>query len=316
MAELDIDTTLSRERPLDLCVVIPVFNKERTVNRAALSVLNQIPPVSQVIIVDDGSSDNWFDVLDERVSSDVRVQILRQKNQGVSVARNAGAELACADYVAFLDADDYWLPGFCFRIRELISEYPNAGFFCVGRVNVFDGEGEWVPRTGFPKGFSGIVEHFFYQYSKASFVHTSATVIKRKDFQESAGFPVGALVSQDVHLWIKLGKRSVCVFDDEPLSVRTREPDNSRFRRVGKIPYPIQYFSQNPAEYKEDGEVFLFFQKFCIRQILAAKISGDLKGAYNRYASCYTVSLYVALFGLAAVCAPRIILKALKKKVR
>jgi glycosyltransferase involved in cell wall biosynthesis len=89
-----------------IAAVIPSYNSANLIRRALDSVQNQIRPVDEIIVIDDGSTDNTEEV----VSAYTGVRYIRQKNSGVSAARNAGIDAAQSDWVAFLDADDEWLP--------------------------------------------------------------------------------------------------------------------------------------------------------------------------------------------------------------
>lgn len=90
-------------------VILPVYNGAATVCRALQSVLDQSYPHIEVLVVDDGSTDDTS----ERLAGiqDARVRVLRQENQGVAVARNRACQLASGEYLAFIDADDLWHPG-------------------------------------------------------------------------------------------------------------------------------------------------------------------------------------------------------------
>lgn len=94
-------------------VVIPLYNKEKYIERALSSVLSQTYPPSEIIVVDDGSTDEG----PERVLkfNDSRITLIRQENKGPGAARNAGLALARGKYIAFLDADDEWLPNFLYK---------------------------------------------------------------------------------------------------------------------------------------------------------------------------------------------------------
>lgn len=93
-------------------VVIPCFNRERTVEQAVDSVLRQIPAPARIILVDDGSSDQTAKIVRALEDRHASVQaLLLPRNVGASAARNAGLALARGDWVAFLDSDDVWLPG-------------------------------------------------------------------------------------------------------------------------------------------------------------------------------------------------------------
>ena len=88
-------------------VIIPLYNKSHTIERALKSVLNQTYKNFEAIIVDDGSTDNGIEIVN-KYTSDARIKILKQKNQGVSIARNEGVKNSLYQYIAFLDADDEW----------------------------------------------------------------------------------------------------------------------------------------------------------------------------------------------------------------
>jgi glycosyltransferase involved in cell wall biosynthesis len=92
-----------------ISVVIPAFNAERYIREAVLSALTQSHQNLEVVVVDDGSTDGTAAAIAEL--NDPRLRIISQKNRGVSAARNQGLRCTSGEYVAFLDADDYWIPG-------------------------------------------------------------------------------------------------------------------------------------------------------------------------------------------------------------
>ena len=109
-------------------VIIPAYNCADVIGRAIDSVLTQTCPASEIIVVDDGSTDNTAEIVKDY--GDV-VHYFRQENQGPSGARNRGIQEACSDWVAFLDADDVWYPDKLRRQAELISHAPELGVvFC------------------------------------------------------------------------------------------------------------------------------------------------------------------------------------------
>lgn len=103
-------------------VVVAAYNAERTLGAALTSALSQVPRPAQVIVVDDGSQDRTAEV----AAAFPEVQVLRQRNQGPSAARNAGIRAASQPWVAFLDADDLWLPGKLARQLAAARRHPAA----------------------------------------------------------------------------------------------------------------------------------------------------------------------------------------------
>ena len=110
--------------PVRISVIIPLFDKEPFIEAAVRSALDNGPGVFEVIVVDDGSRDRGADIV--AAIDDPRINLIRKANGGVSSARNTGLDHATGDWIAFLDADDFWLPGFVDAIQTLIARYPQC----------------------------------------------------------------------------------------------------------------------------------------------------------------------------------------------
>ncbi|MGD1018620.1 MAG: glycosyltransferase family A protein [Verrucomicrobiia bacterium] len=107
--------------------IIPTYNRARTIERAVNSVLGQSWQPIEVIVVDDGSTDQTTDIL-ARYGD--RIRLIRQKNQGPSAARNAGIKAARGEIVTFLDSDDSWLPDKVERQAKLLQATESQGVAC------------------------------------------------------------------------------------------------------------------------------------------------------------------------------------------
>ncbi len=95
-----------------ISIVVPVYNAEKKIRRCIDSILSQVYENWELILIDDGSSDNSGDVCDYYAQKDARIEVLHQENQGPSIARNKGLAIARGEYVCFIDADDYVLPSY------------------------------------------------------------------------------------------------------------------------------------------------------------------------------------------------------------
>lgn len=120
-----LERVYNRQRPV-VSVILPVYQGEDIVLRAVTSVLRQTYPRLELIVVDDGSTDGTVTQLEG--IRDKRLRILRQQNQGVAAARNAGFRQAQGDYIAFIDADDIWLPN---KLEEELRVAQSAGQPCI-----------------------------------------------------------------------------------------------------------------------------------------------------------------------------------------
>src|SRR5690349_24440198 len=108
---------------MTVSVVMPAFNAEATIASAVASVRRQTRGDWELVVVDDGSADRTAALAEMAAALDRRIRVIRQRNQGVSAARNAGIEAATGRYLAFLDADDTWLPG---KLQRQVS-FMSAG---------------------------------------------------------------------------------------------------------------------------------------------------------------------------------------------
>lgn len=88
-------------------VIVPVYNKEKELERCLLSIVTQTYKDLEIIVVDDGSTDGSYDVYTEFANKDKRIKIIRKRNEGVDCARHDGIKRASGDYVTFVDSDDY-----------------------------------------------------------------------------------------------------------------------------------------------------------------------------------------------------------------
>lgn len=124
---------------MQISVVIPAYNAERTIKITLDSVLSQTVAPHQILVFDDGSTDNTALILE---SYKPHVTVFRQSNQGVAHARNYLCERATGDIIAFLDADDVWHPCYLEVQSKLIKDYPEAIAYFTGHIT-FSGYGNY-----------------------------------------------------------------------------------------------------------------------------------------------------------------------------
>ena len=156
---------------IEFSVVIPLYNKEREIAETLASVMIQTHRPHEIIVVDDGSTDRSAAIVGSCASPLVR--LVRQPNAGVSAARNRGAELASAPYIAFLDGDDRWRPDYLERIAALITAWPGCGAYCAAFDIISNGR---ITPSRHPDR-RGIVEDFFREAMTGYICQPSATVI-------------------------------------------------------------------------------------------------------------------------------------------
>jgi glycosyltransferase involved in cell wall biosynthesis len=201
-----------------ISVVISLYNKQAYVERAVASVLQSAYPAHEVIVVDDGSTDDG----PQRVSAmgDPRVRVIKQPNAGVSAARNRGISEATGDYVAFLDADDYWTPEYLPAIADLIARFPQCGLYAT-HFYYFrdDGFREVPPLWGIKADAPPQqIERFFDIWSHGVFFYTSSVVIPVRILRDFAiSFPEGEQHGEDQDVWFRVAERWPIGYVGRPL---------------------------------------------------------------------------------------------------
>jgi glycosyltransferase involved in cell wall biosynthesis len=139
--------------PPTVSVVIPLYNKGQYVERALHSVLTQTRPAAEIIVIDDGSTDDGPERVKKLALLNPSINLVRQENKGPGPARNAGMALAKSKYIAFLDADDEWLPSFLEAGLTILEDAEaNAAVACTGRIRTPD-----MHRSAFD-GSDGVYE--------------------------------------------------------------------------------------------------------------------------------------------------------------
>lgn len=201
-------------------VVIPVYNKEKEIKSTLESVLNQTFADFEVILVDDGSTDNSVAIV--RSCEDVRIKLVMQENQGVSAARNTGIRNASAQYIALLDADDRWKTNYLEEQYKLIQKYPVCNVFAVNYYYLYSFGNLVLNRVNHLNmhGEDGILDDYFYIGATSQPpIWTSAVVIRKKALEQINGFPVGIKSGEDLLTWAKLAYYNKIAYSKKSLAI-------------------------------------------------------------------------------------------------
>lgn len=198
-----------------ISVVVPLYNKAPFIEEALESIFLQTLPAHEIIVVDDGSTDDGVARVESFVHRGIR--LIRENNAGVSVARNAGIEAATGDFIAFLDADDRYLPGFLACVAALAGDFPKASLFGTAYRRFPAAEPSACDLPGPPlKIGRGTIEDFYSAWCRSSFFNTSSLTIRASALCESGiRFPVGERLGEDQDVWFRLAERYAIAFDPE-----------------------------------------------------------------------------------------------------
>lgn len=119
-------------------IIIPIYNVERYIARCLESVLNQSYDNFEVILINDGSDDNSYEICKKYMENDNRITLISQDNKGVSSARNLGLQSATGKYVLFLDGDDAIMPSLCSKLKCIIEQSESNELIIFGYCNIND----------------------------------------------------------------------------------------------------------------------------------------------------------------------------------
>ena len=213
-------------------VIIPTYNRGWIVKEAIDSVLAQDFADFELIVVDDGSTDNTFKILEE-FESDIRV--IRQTNRGVSAARNCGIQASVGRWIAFLDSDDLWLPQKLSLQVDFFSSH--------GDAMICQTEEQWIrngvrvnPKVRHHK-FSGLI---FERSLELCLVSPSAVMIRKDLFHNVGLFDESLPACEDYDLWLRVSCRFPVYLIETPLIIKRGGHNDQLSRAPGLDKYRIQ----------------------------------------------------------------------------
>ena len=201
-------------------VIIPLYNKAPYIRKALKSVFAQTFKDWELIVVDDGSTDNSATICEkfiEEASQTIHntLYIIHQTNSGVSAARNTGVAASHGEFVCFLDADDWWEPTYLERMAKLIEDYPDAGLY--GMNYIYYKPGKTRVALKCKTGYINYPKEYYEGSAMMIFTSSSSSMPKHV-FEEMGGFPLGIKLGEDFLLWAKTALHHKVAFCDEPLA--------------------------------------------------------------------------------------------------
>ncbi len=263
-------------------VIIPLYNKEQYIAKAIDSVLAQTYTDFELIIVNDGSLDSSLKIVNQ--FDDYRIRIINQPNQGVSIARNNGVKAAKYDYIAFLDADDWWDKSFLKEMNSLIDEYPGAG--------VYGSKYFWV-KNGKTKesinhessDFRGYMNYLkAYTFAWWMPLNSISVVIPKTIFLNENGFKKELKFGEDFDLWIRITLKYKLAYLNQPLAYYNQDVVTAD-RALGKIWKPENHFIFNLGYlYKKERSNHLLkelLDGLRVRSLIRFRLNGRYKNEVN-----------------------------------
>jgi glycosyltransferase involved in cell wall biosynthesis len=224
-----------------VAVIVPVY-RASFLAEALASVFTQSRPADEVVVIDDGSPD--IELLSQAVAPyGDRVKLLHQPNSGAAAARNTGLAAATADFVAFLDADDRWMPNFLQDQLAFLGANPDADLVYADAIIMGD-----TPATG--RTFMTMCPSrgevtLASLLSQECNVLTSTVVVRRSLVMAAGLFDVDLRRGQDFDLWLRLVARGACVrYQHQVLALRRLHGDNLSGTRLNELERALHVFDK------------------------------------------------------------------------
>lgn len=208
---------------ISVSAIIPTYNRRDALRRALYSVLAQRCPVKEIIVIDDGSTDQTADMMQSEFP---RVKYFYQENAGVSSARNSGIGLASGEWLAFLDSDDEWLPDKVLRQVSALMTQADARVCHTEEIWIRNGRRVNAGHKHRKKG-----GHIFSHCLPLCAMSPSSIMIHRSVFNSAGLFDESLPACEDYDLWLRITARYPVLFIEQPLIVKYGGHDDQLSRK-------------------------------------------------------------------------------------
>lgn len=212
-------------------IIIPTFNRSHLIERSINSVLCQSRQSFELYVVDDGSTDETQNVL-QKYADHPKVHLLKQDNRGVSSARNLGIKNSKAEWIAFLDSDDEWLPQKLEKQLEFHSQNSKFRFIHSNEIWIRNGV-----RVNAKKKFDKSNNEIFKRSLETCLISPSTVMMKRSLCLEHGLFDESFVICEDYDLWLKILSKEEVGFISEDLILKHGGHDDQLSTRYLAMDY-------------------------------------------------------------------------------
>lgn len=222
-------------------VVIPLYNKENSITSTLQSVCAQTYTDFEVLVVNDGSTDNGATLAAKY--PDTRIRVINKPNGGVCSARNRGINEAKGEFVALLDGDDQWDKEYLAEQVKMINDFPEAAMWGINFAELNQGKLIRKLETGLPAGYRGYVENYFEMKGRVSDLFCSSSVVIRKEVFDKVGmFDERLKYSEDIDMWFRIIANYPVAFYDRYMAWYLYDAENRAMNRKRLLKYWLPYY--------------------------------------------------------------------------
>ncbi|RKS17518.1 glycosyltransferase involved in cell wall biosynthesis [Flavobacterium endophyticum] len=264
-------------------VIVPLYNKEKSIQNTLKSALDQTFTDFEIIIINDGSTDQSESKA--LAINDSRIRLFSTENQGVSAARNYGIAKASGTLIAFLDADDYWFPNHLKQLSELYEMFPQCGLYCTNYERFYNPNKIIKPTyIAIPHHpWKGIVNDFFQSSYIDRIAWTSAVAVPKTVIDTAGNFKTTITLGagEDTDLWLRIALRFDVAFDNE-ISARHMLDAENRVSLASTLKRSFAKLDEFKEEEKNNPSLKKYLDLHRIFFAIRHKLAGDVK-TFNFY---------------------------------
>lgn len=303
-----------------ISVVIPLYNKGKSIASTLRTVLNQTFTDYEIVIVNDGSTDNSVAEV-EKVQDD-RIRLIHQQNAGVSAARNRGIKEAKGDLIAFLDADDEWKPEYLATQYHLFQKYPECSVF-VCNYEFRNAEGNVTPTIIHKLSFAGedgiLINYFEVASHSNPPICSISIMVKKSAIRAIGGFPVGIKSGEDLLTWARLACQYRIAYSIIPLAVFIFDERSFNADQKQRMPESVDVVGNELAQlYKANPEIVGIKQYVGLWHKMRARIFLSKHLRWRAFYECvraiqYHVNVKILVFLILSLMPYRIVDSILRK---
>lgn len=255
-----------------ISVVIPLYNKEKSIASTLQSVYEQTYTDYEVVIVNDGCTDNSANVVKDFIAQiddrciDHRWTLVDKPNGGVCSARNRGIQEAKGEYIALLDGDDLWDKEYLAEQVKMIEDFPDAAMWGLNFAETRDGKIVRRVETALPDGYRGYIEHYFEMSRRVSDLFCSSSVVIRKEVFDKIGmFDERIKYAEDSDMWFRINTVYKTAFYDRYMVFYQWDAENRAMTRRRDLRHFLPYYVDKYREpiFKQNAIFYRWINRWC-----------------------------------------------------
>jgi glycosyltransferase involved in cell wall biosynthesis len=297
-------------------VIIPLYNKEKYIADTLNSVKNQQHKEFELIIINDGSTDESVIIVESWINQYSKqliypVKLVHQNNQGVSVARNNAIKYANADYIALLDADDIWMPNHLNLLENLIEKFHNSVdiFSCAIAFKVNE---ETLPvRIQDEEGFEGVLDYLIVAKGNHGYLNSSSVCIKKSTII-NVPFPEDMKFAEDLVTWASICNQQGFAFASTVTSIYRQDQLDAAVCKDFKD--FIRFEKRVSSITAKKDELFSYIYNFLFFAVLTARINLSFREFFLQSFKIFGQSIQLSVYIVIASSIPKFILIFLRNK--